>query len=136
MHLERERACDDLFVNSGFTASAEHLLHVATRVTSSPWTQACGLAMTLRSSLAGRLVTVLCQERNRRALSVVMVTVLLAGGAISVPVATPRAAEHNDATADSQSFDGADAAEVTTDEDIVPEPEASARAPPLPKHTT
>ncbi len=64
LHVERERACDDLVLASGVRASAyaEHLLNVAPRRSSSPWTQACGLAMARSSSLHGRLTAVLSIE--------------------------------------------------------------------------
>ena len=63
LHVERERACDDLVLASGVRASAyaEHLLDVATRLTSSPWMQACGLAMARSSSLHGRITAVLVE---------------------------------------------------------------------------
>ncbi len=71
LHVERERACDDLVLSSGIRASAyaEHLLDVATRLTSSPWTQACGLAMARSSSLHGRIAAVLNERQNRRNLT-------------------------------------------------------------------
>lgn len=90
LHVERERACDDLVLQSGVRASAyaEHLLNVATKLSSSRWTQACGLAMARSSSLHGRLAAVLSEKRNRRSVStsVVAVCVLLAA-TILIPVA-------------------------------------------------
>ena len=67
LHLERERACDDRVLASGVRASAyaEHLLNIATRLSSTPWTQACGLAMARNSSLEGRLRAILSEKLNR-----------------------------------------------------------------------
>lgn len=102
LHVERERACDDLVLANGVTAStyAEHLLNVATRLTSPPWNQACGLAMARRSSLEGRLKAVLNETRNRRRLTNVIVVIsVLLGGAIVVPIAMLRAADQQQAEA-------------------------------------
>jgi beta-lactamase regulating signal transducer with metallopeptidase domain len=96
LHVERERACDDLVLANGVRASAyaEHLLNVATRLSSSPWTQACGLAMARNSSLEDRLRAVLNQKRNRRSVTnAVVIVSLMLGGAVAVPVAMLRAAE-------------------------------------------
>lgn len=137
LHVERERACDDLVLSSGVAASvyAEHLLNVATRLTSSPWTQACGLAMARRSSLEGRLLAVLSQKRNRRTVTNVIVAFsLLIGGAIAVPVAMLRAAAENAAVAESELSDEQDEERDTADADISPEPDLPAALIPLPKH--
>lgn len=96
LHVERERACDDLVLGSGVRASAyaEHLLNVATRLSSSGWTQACGLAMAHSSSLEDRLAAVLSEQRNRRSVTGVIVGAsLLLGTAIVIPVAMLHAAE-------------------------------------------
>tara|TARA_R110002072_G_C7978294_1_gene535843 strand:- start:29319 stop:32906 length:3588 start_codon:yes stop_codon:yes gene_type:complete len=90
LHVERERACDDLVLVSGVRPSeyAEHLLDIATRLSPSRWTQACGLAMARRSSLEGRLVAVLSEKLNRRSVpATVGVAALIAGIGIAVPVA-------------------------------------------------
>lgn len=121
LHVERERACDDLVLNSGVAASAyaEHLLHGATRLASSPWTQACGLAMARRSSLEGRLQAVLTQKRNRRtATNVIFAISLLIGGAVAVPVAMLRAAEANATAAEDEPSNEKDAEGSATDEDV------------------
>ncbi len=100
LHVERERACDDLVLASGVRASAyaEHLLNVATRLPSSPWTQACGLAMARSSSLHGRLAAVLSENRNRRSVSTfVVVACLLLGATILIPVAMLGAVDENQA---------------------------------------
>ena len=90
LHVERERACDDLVLASGVRASAyaEHLLNVATKLSASPWTQACGLAMARSSSLHERLAAVLSEKRNRRSVSTFVVAVcVLMAATILIPVA-------------------------------------------------
>jgi hypothetical protein len=95
LHVERERACDDLVLASGVRASAyaEHLLNVATQLNSSRWTHACGLAMSRNSSLHGRLTAVLSEKQNRRRMTnlITCVSLMIAGG-ISVPIAMLQAA--------------------------------------------
>lgn len=96
VHIERERACDDLVLASGVRASAyaEHLLHVATRLSPARWTHACGLAMARPSSLEGRLLAVLSDKLNRRGVTrALTAAALILGGAIAIPVAMLRAAE-------------------------------------------
>lgn len=96
MHVERERACDDLVLASGVrpSAYAEHLLNVATRLSSSPWTQACGLAMAWNSSLHGRLIAVLSEKQNRRRVSsTVLAAAMMICTAVVVPVAMLCAAD-------------------------------------------
>jgi beta-lactamase regulating signal transducer with metallopeptidase domain len=95
LHVERERACDDLVLASGVRASvyAEHLLNVATRLNSSRWTHACGLAMARNSFLHGRLTAVLSEKQNRRRMTTLITCVsLMIAGAISVPIAMLQAA--------------------------------------------
>ncbi|MFO1001610.1 MAG: M56 family metallopeptidase [Planctomycetaceae bacterium] len=95
LHVERERACDDLVLASGVRASAyaEHLLNVATQLNSSRWTHACGLAMARNSSLHGRLTAVLSEKQNRRRMTTLITCVsLMIVGAISVPIAMLQAA--------------------------------------------
>ncbi|MDA0810124.1 MAG: M56 family metallopeptidase, partial [Planctomycetota bacterium] len=90
LHVERERACDDLVLASGVRPSeyAEHLLDIATRLAPARWTQACGLAMARKSSLEGRLVAVLSQRSNRRSVSASVVALaMIAGVGVTVPVA-------------------------------------------------
>ncbi len=90
LHVERERACDDLVLGSGVRASsyAEHLLNVATRLSPSRWTQACGLAMARNSSLHRRLTAVLSEKQNRRKMTNLITCVsLMIAGAISIPIA-------------------------------------------------
>ena len=69
--VECERACDDLVLASGVrpSAYAGHLLDVVTGLSPARWTPSCGLAMARKSSLEGRLVAVLSENRNRRGVS-------------------------------------------------------------------
>ena len=100
LHVERERACDDLVLASGVRASAyaEHLLNVATKLSSSRLTQACGLAMAHSSSLHGRLAAVLSEKRNRRSVSTFLVAAcVLLGTMILIPVAMVGAVDENPA---------------------------------------
>ena len=99
LHVERERACDDFVLASGVRASAyaEHLLNVATRLSSSPLSQACGLAMARSSSLHGRLTAVLSEKQNRRTVTgTILLYSLLAGAGIAAPIAMLRAADQPD----------------------------------------
>lgn len=94
LRVERERACDDLVLARGVLASAyaEHLLNVATRLSSSRLTQACGIAMARNSSLEGRLRAVLSKKRNRRSVTKAIVAVsLILGASIAIPMAMLRA---------------------------------------------
>lgn len=96
LHAERERACDDLVLASGVRPStyAEHLLHVATKLSTARWTSACGLAMARNSSLEGRLLAVLSQKLNRRGTTrALAATTLAVGTLIAVPLAMLRAAD-------------------------------------------
>lgn len=148
LHVERERACDDLVLSNGVVASAyaEHLLNVATRLASSPWTQACGLAMARRSSLEGRLTAVLSRQRNRRrATNAIVIVSLLIGATIAVPLAMLRAAETveqaENPSDQQQAEDMPDKEGVAENQEDAPggeeampaEPVASASEP-LPKH--
>ncbi|MFT4559157.1 MAG: beta-lactamase regulating signal transducer with metallopeptidase domain [Planctomycetaceae bacterium] len=93
LHVERERACDDLVLANGVppSAYAEHLLDVATRFSTARWTQACGLAMARKSSLEGRLVAVLNGHSNRRSVSASVAALsLLVGFGVAVPIAMLR----------------------------------------------
>lgn len=90
LHVERERACDDLVLASGVkpSAYAEHLLHVTTNLSTSPWTQVCGLAMARKSSLEGRLRAVLSRKLNRRGVTLALLSItMLFGAAFAIPVA-------------------------------------------------
>ncbi len=96
LHVERERACDDLVLASGVrpSAYAEHLLDVATNLSPARWTAACGLAMARQSSLEGRLRAVLSEKLNRRRVSSALAAAgLLLGSGIAIPIAMLRAAD-------------------------------------------
>ncbi len=96
LHVERERACDDLVLNTGIRASsyAEHLLNVATRLTTSQWTQACGLAMARSSSLHGRLSAVLSEKQNRRSVTLAMTIMTLSCSLlVGIPMSMLRGAD-------------------------------------------
>jgi hypothetical protein len=98
MHLERERACDDLVLNTGIRASsyAEHLLNVATRLTSSRWTQACGLAMARNSPLHGRLSALLNEKQNRRSVTTALaIGFVLTATALAAPMAMLRGSDES-----------------------------------------
>ncbi|MFN0125714.1 MAG: M56 family metallopeptidase, partial [Verrucomicrobiales bacterium] len=98
IHVERERACDDLVLASGVrpSAYAEHLLNVATKLSPAPWTKGCGLAMARKSSLEGRLTAVLSEKLNRRGITrALTAAALILGTLIAIPLAMLRAAEEN-----------------------------------------
>ncbi|MEQ1828832.1 MAG: M56 family metallopeptidase, partial [Pirellula sp.] len=95
LHVERERACDDLVLAQGVRASAyaEHLLNVATKLAVTRWTSACGLAMASHSPLERRLQAILSNRLNRRKVPVVAGMIgLLIGAGIAIPISMLRAA--------------------------------------------
>ncbi len=95
LHVERERACDDLVLSNGIRASAyaEHLLNVATKLSPDRWTSACGLTMAGNLPLQGRLQAILSDRLNRRKVSTTIGTLaLLLGASIAIPIAMLRAA--------------------------------------------
>lgn len=96
LHVERERACDDLVLESGVKASAYagHLLEASAPLPTSRLTQACALAMAGRSPLEDRLAAILSEKRNRRRVSTKsVVATLMMAIALVVPVAMLRAAQ-------------------------------------------
>jgi beta-lactamase regulating signal transducer with metallopeptidase domain len=96
LHVERERACDDLVLAKGVKPSvyAGHLLEIASQLTPTPWTAGCGLAMARKSSLEGRLLAVLSDRLDRRNVTRTLVAAaFLLGTGIAVPVAMLRAAD-------------------------------------------
>lgn len=97
---ERERACDDLVLNSGVRASdyAEHLLRIATGYEDQPVVSAAALAMARKSSLEGRLTNILSERIDRRTITrrvVIVVSCTLA--LLALPVAMMRAVAQDDA---------------------------------------
>jgi len=112
LHVERERACDDMVLASGVRPStyAGHLLHIATQLSPARWTQACGLAMARKSSLEGRLLAVLSNTLNRRGLTrAITAAAILLSAAIAVPIAMLRAQENEPAEKKSPSSEKPDA---------------------------
>ncbi len=94
LHVERERACDDLVLSNGVRASAyaEHLLNIATKLSSDRWTSALGLAMAGKLPLHGRLQAILSDRLNRRKVSTTIASLaLLLGASIAIPIAMLRA---------------------------------------------
>ena len=99
--IERERACDDLVLNSGIRASdyAEHLLRIATGYEDRPVAAAAALAMACKSRLEGRLTSILNQRTNRRTISRrLALCVAIALALLSLPVAMMRAVADEDPT--------------------------------------
>ncbi len=95
LHVERERACDNLVLAQGVRASAyaEHLLNVATKFTVARWASSCGLAMASHSPLESRLRAILSDRLNRRKVSTAIGTIgLLLGAGIAIPIAMLHAA--------------------------------------------
>ena len=84
MHIERERACDDLVLASGFQGSdyAEHLLEIARSLRATPLSALTTVAMAHRSHFETRLLAILDPRLRRRgwgraaSTAFVMVTVL------------------------------------------------------------
>ena len=96
LHVERERACDDLVLAQGVRASAyaEHLLNVATKFTVDRWTSSCGLAMASSSPLESRLQAILSDRLNRKKVSMgIGLMAMLLGACIAIPIAMLRAAD-------------------------------------------
>jgi hypothetical protein len=96
LHVERERACDDLVLGAGVrqSAYAGHLIELVGLRGPAAWTRACGLAMARRSSLENRLAAVLSAQINRRGLTRLLVAaVLIVGALVAIPLAMLRATE-------------------------------------------
>ena len=93
IRVERERACDDLVLNTGARASAyaEHLLHSSATLPALRFVGAA-VAMARRSTLEERMRAILDARRDRRAMSAwgTVATVLVLA-ALLVPVAAIRA---------------------------------------------
>jgi beta-lactamase regulating signal transducer with metallopeptidase domain len=96
LHIECERACDDLVLGTGVrpSAYAEHLVELVSRLRPAAWTRACGLAMARRSSIENRLAAVLSAQINRRGVTRLLVAaVLVVGALVAIPLAMLRATE-------------------------------------------
>lgn len=77
LRVEREQACDDYVLSIGTKPSdyAHHLLEIARYLQEHSvfqWSQTTTVAMARRSQLEGRLLAILSQENQRRAMSQVM----------------------------------------------------------------
>ena len=101
LHVERERACDDLVLASGVRASeyAAHLLHVATKLSPMTWRGAGALAMARPSRLEGRLLAVLNQQLDRRKVTGTLIMAALGLGlVVLIPTAMLKARAQNELT--------------------------------------
>ncbi|MHB9066699.1 MAG: M56 family metallopeptidase [Pirellulaceae bacterium] len=90
IQVERERACDDLVLNSGLEATdyAEHLLHIASGFETRKAMGLTGIAMVPPHRLEGRLLAILSNETNRQPVSGNMLASVAIGVlAISLPLA-------------------------------------------------
>ena len=90
LHVERERACDDLVLEAGVKPSlyAGHLLQFVDQLRSVSWLQVCGLAMARKSSLETRLSAILSQQINRHRPTRRLVTLSALIGCLSaIPLA-------------------------------------------------
>jgi beta-lactamase regulating signal transducer with metallopeptidase domain/protocatechuate 3,4-dioxygenase beta subunit/5-hydroxyisourate hydrolase-like protein (transthyretin family) len=68
MRIERERACDDVVLTRGSSATqyAEHLLDLAREFNPRPMSNLTAVTMARRSGLAGRISAILSPNRDRR----------------------------------------------------------------------
>ena len=93
MCVERERACDDLVLNSGCRASdyATHLVEIARTFRRMP--QFAGIAMARSPQLQGRIAAIVDASRARRLrpLTAAVVLVLMGALALSVGGSSPAA---------------------------------------------
>ena len=97
MRIERERACDDIVLLAGSSASdyATHLLAIARDFKRDRLTALAAVAMAQPGSLEGRLLAILDRKRCRTSVSyrsAALVTVALFGGLI--PLAGVRLGAH------------------------------------------
>ncbi|MFB3112966.1 MAG: M56 family metallopeptidase, partial [Gemmatimonadales bacterium] len=101
LRLERERACDDTVLNAGARPSeyANHLLEIARSLKASQSTAFATVAMARPSQLTGRLLDVLDDTRNRRAVSGPTSAIAwLIGVALLVPLACAHPVQSAQAT--------------------------------------
>ena len=96
LHVERERACDDLVLASGVrpSAYAGHLLDVVTGLSPARWTAACGLAMARKSR--SKAACTPCSAKDSivaECLRPLAGLALLFGAGIAIPIAMLRAAD-------------------------------------------
>ncbi|MGI9242440.1 MAG: M56 family metallopeptidase, partial [Verrucomicrobiales bacterium] len=96
---ERERACDDLVLNSGIRASdyAEQLLRIATGYETGPVASLSAVAMAKRSRLEGRVTNILNKRVDRRSVTRRVAASVACGLALlALPVAMMQAAGQDD----------------------------------------
>ncbi len=86
MCVERERACDDLVLNSGCRASdyATHLVDIARTFRRTP--QLAGIAMARSSQLQGRIAAIVDASRARRLRPFTALAILILIGALALSV--------------------------------------------------
>jgi beta-lactamase regulating signal transducer with metallopeptidase domain/tetratricopeptide (TPR) repeat protein len=86
MCVERERACDDLVLNSGCRASdyATHLVDIARIFRRTP--QLAGIAMARSSQLQGRIAAIVDAARARQLRPFTALTILVLMGALALAV--------------------------------------------------
>lgn len=111
VRIERERACDDLVLGSGFkpTDYGEHLLDIVRSLRSPLCTSLTSVSIARKSHFEGRLLAILDSKRNRRALTRLAVIVgLLILTCVLLPLGTMRLA----ARAEGQAADKKDVAEA------------------------
>ena len=100
LRIERERACDDKVLTSGFRAStyADLLLHIARSLRATPGTPFGAVSMAKRSQLETRLLAILDPDQGResvnRTRSVAVAVVVLA---LILPLAAMRPLSSSDA---------------------------------------
>jgi beta-lactamase regulating signal transducer with metallopeptidase domain len=131
IHIERERACDDLVLNRGVGAHdyAGHLLDIVSQGRFRRIGASVGVAMASSNKLEGRVRSILDHRQDRRPMTPLLLTTgLLIAVAVGTPLAMMRAAERSseDAAKDRTDKTGSDetseeVAEVT-DETAAPDP--------------
>ena len=99
---ERERACDDVVLNSGLRPSdyAQHLLRVVAGVTFRPFTASAAVAMAHTSEMESRIVAILDRTRTRRSPSRKILVLGIAG---AIVLSSSLAVVRQAATADEES---------------------------------
>ena len=110
VRIERERACDDLVLASGFRATdyGEHLLEIVRSLRSPLCTSLTSVSIARTSHFEGRLLAILDPKRNRRALTRLAVIVgLVVLSCVVIPMGAMRLAAQ-DGVADEPGGDAVD----------------------------